>query len=184
TRTNVAVVIDDYGSLTRRTWKRPGGRLLEVRVLRAIVSDDRACVHGILHKAFAWIVSGKHSLAVAFRQLRNVCIHRRQHFLRHLLDGFANQRFATNNVEVLPVEPIVLPHELRKHLDLGVVFRAHDRIYVQTKTICVLFLQRIKRLDTVERLLPIAWNAADSIVSLPITVESDVQVEIDSRIVS
>ena len=45
-------------------------------------------------------------------------------------------------------------------------------------------LQRIERLDAVERLLPIARHAADAIVRLAVAVERDVQIEIELRIVS
>src|SRR6185369_2838346 len=56
--------------------------------------------------------------------------------------------------------------------------------HVQTKAIGVLLLQRVERLDTVERLFPVAGNAADAIVRLAITVECDIQVEIYCRVVT
>src|SRR4051794_28653890 len=78
TRAHVAVVIDDGGCLACRTRESPRSWLLEVCVLGAVVSDDRAGVNRVLHEALARIVCRKHPLAVALCQFRNVRVHGRQ----------------------------------------------------------------------------------------------------------
>src|SRR6185369_4705033 len=127
---------------------------------------------------------GKHPITVTLGEFRDVRVHCGQHCRRHLLYRVAHQRFTPNDVEILPIETEVVPHKLGEHLDLGVVLRTDDRVHIETKTICVFLLQRVQRLDTVECLLPVSGNTPNAIVRFAVTVESNVQIEIDRRVVS
>src|ERR1700752_21051 len=97
-------------------------------------------------------------------------IHCGQYFGRYMFDLFSYQSFAASDIEVLTIKPIVGPHKLGELFYLGVVLRAHDSIDVQAKTVLVLILQRIKRANTVEGLLPIPRHSTNPVVGLAIPV--------------
>jgi hypothetical protein len=72
-----------------------------------------------------------------------------------------------------------MPHELAQFLDLVVIISAHDGIHIEPEAIRKFCFERVKRADAVESFLPISRHTADLIVSFTITIERDVQVEIE-----
>src|SRR6266511_3505916 len=176
---HVAVVIDHGGRLARCAGKRPGTGRLEVCVLSPVVSGDCVHVGDVLDETLAGIVLDKHAIAVAFRQSGNVLVHGRKHCGGHLLDLVANQSLPANYIEILAVELKVLPHKLAQLPNLGVVVGADDGVYVESKTIPILRFKRIKRLDAIEGLLPIAGDTADFVVRFSVAVERDVEIKIE-----
>src|SRR6266478_1275988 len=129
--THVTVVVDYHRRFAGRTRERPGDRLLEVCMLRAIVGRDCSNVGDVLHETLARIVVGKHSLAVTFGQLRDEGIDPRQYGCRNLLDLISNQRVASDDVEVLAVQAKTGPHEVRQLLDLGVILSTYHGVDVE-----------------------------------------------------
>src|SRR5207237_1204084 len=66
--------------------------------------------------------------------------------------------------------------------NLRVVLGADHRVDVQAEAVGEFFFERIERADAIERLRPVAGHAAYAIMRRAITVERDVEVEIDLRI--
>ena len=129
-RAHVAVVVDDRGCLAGGAGKGPRSGLLKIMMLRAVVRCDRTDVGDVLNESAAGVIRSKHAVTIALREPGNVRVHPRQHLGRHLFDGLAYQRFASNDIEILTVQLEVIPQIFREHFDLCVVLSANDRVDV------------------------------------------------------
>src|SRR5262249_53219453 len=112
----------------------------------------------------------------------NVLIHLRQNFIGNLLDFLADWSVAAHDIEILPVQMKIVPHELCERFNLKIIFRAHNCVYVETKSSFEFIFQRIKPVDAIECLFPMSRHAANAIMSLTLSIKRDVQVQIQTTV--
>src|SRR5215472_4254802 len=98
----------------------------------------------------------------------------RQSVFGNFFDLITDRRLTTDDIEILPVEPEVLPQVFRKLFDLRVVLGTDYGVDVQPEAIAVASLERIERLNAVKSFVPVARHAADSIVSCAVAIERDI----------